>query len=115
MSSKNTTPETSPETSPDSDPSQPGNADNSLLSGAKDPTTWVSHPIDIRLSLPFVGTRFYMTIVAGRERRRPQRRDVDRESYPLATLGNALFTLGIATLFTVTAIAILIARSAIIE
>lgn len=111
MSSKDAT----QETLPNSDPSQPESADGELLSGDKDPTTWVSHPIDIRLSLPFVGTRFYLTIVAGRERRRPQRRVEDRESYPLATLGNALFTLGIATLFTITAIAILIARSAIIE
>ena len=85
------------------------------LSGNKNPTTWASHPIDIRLSVPFLKTRFYLTVVAGRERRKPQRRQEDRQSYPLLTFGNAFFALGIATLFSLTAMAILIARSSIIE
>lgn len=89
------------------------NAD--LLGGDKDPTTWVSHPIDIRISLPFFHRRFYFTIVAGQERRRTERRHEDRQAYPLATAGNVMFTLGLATLFAVAALALLVAQSAIIE
>lgn len=86
-----------------------------LLGGPKNPTTWVSHPVDIRMSLPMMGNRFYFTVVAGRERRRPARLAADRAAYPLLTAGNALFALGILTLLTLAALAMLIAHSAIIE
>ena len=85
------------------------------LSGEDDPTIWVSHPIDIRLSLPFIASRFYFTIVAGREKRRPDRRLNDRADYPLMTFGNALFGLGVTTLFTIVAVTFIIMRSSIIE
>lgn len=85
------------------------------LTGKDDPTTWVSHPIDIRLSVPFIAARFYFTIVAGREKRRPDRRLDDRGDYPLMTLGNALFGLGVTTLFMLIALTLLIMRSSIIE
>lgn len=89
--------------------------DSELLSGDKDPTTWVSHPIDIRISLPFVNRRFYFTVVAGQERREKQRRHQDRHAYPLLTAGNVMFTLGITTLFCIAALGMLVAQSAIIE
>ena len=89
--------------------------EDDMLSGDNDPTTWVSHPIDIRVSLPFLHRRYYFTIVAGQERRRKARRQEDRDTYPLVTAGNVMFTLGIATLFTVVALSLLIAQSAIIE
>lgn len=85
------------------------------LSGKDDPTTWVSHPIDIRLSLPFIASRFYFTIVAGREKRRPDRRTEDRAAYPLMTIGNAFFGLGVTTLLMMVALALIIIRSSIIE
>lgn len=89
--------------------------DGELLSGDEDPTTWVSHPIDIRISLPLLHRRFYFTIVAGQERRRADRRHEDRHSYPLVTAGNVMFTMGVATLFSIVALGLLIAQSAIIE
>lgn len=85
------------------------------LCGKDDPTTWVSHPIDIRLSLPFIASRFYFTIVAGREKRRPDRRAGDRCAYPLMTIGNALFGLGVTTLLMMVGLALIIMRSSIIE
>jgi len=85
------------------------------LSGDKDPTAWVSHPIDIRISLPFVHKRFYLTVVAGQERRRKDRLHADRTTYPLVTAGNIMFTLGLTTLFGFAALIMLIAQSAIIE
>lgn len=86
-----------------------------MLTGRQNPTTWVSHPIDIRISVPFLHTRFYFTIVAGRERRPSHRRKAERQSYPILTVGNALFAFGVTTLVTFVALSILIARSAIIE
>jgi len=85
------------------------------LTGKDDPTTWVSHPIDIRISMPLLHTRFYCTIVAGRERRPAHRRLTERKSFPILTFGNAFFVLGVTTLFTLMGLTILIARSAIIE
>lgn len=90
-------------------------ADADLLSGDDNPTTWVSHPIDIRISLPFLHRRFYFTVVAGQERRRTERRHEDRQAYPLVTAGNVMFTMGVATLLTIIALGLLIAQSAIIE
>ena len=86
-----------------------------LLTGKNDPTSWVSHPIDIRISVPFLHTRFYFTIVAGRERRPAHRRKAERKDFPILTVGNAFFVLGVTTLFTMVGLAFLIARSAIIE
>jgi hypothetical protein len=96
--------------------SQGLNADDAdTLSGNKNPTTWVSHPIDIRISLPFLHRRFYFTVVAGQERRHKDRVQADRQTYPLITAGNVMFSLGVATLFTLAALAVLVAHSAIIE
>lgn len=56
--------------------------------GKDNPIPWVSHPIDIRISLPFFHTRFYVTVVAGRERRPTHRRKDERRNFPLLTLGS---------------------------
>jgi len=102
------------ETSPDipkmhTDPISGSDTGAALSSG------WASHPIDIRFSVPFVHTRFYFTIVAGRERRPAQRRKNERGNFPILTFGNTLFVLGVTTMFTFMGVAVLIARSAIIE
>jgi len=89
--------------------------DTDLLGGDDNPTAWFSHPIDIRLSLPFLRRRLYFTLVAGEERRRADRLKKDRQAYPLITSGNIMFTLGITTLFCLLALGLLIAQSAIIE
>ena len=61
--------------------------------------TWGSHSLNIRLSLPWIGRRFYITVVGGPERRDPERRSTDRRLHPLRTAVNALFFLGVAVLF----------------
>ncbi|MCW8916855.1 MAG: hypothetical protein OQK24_13515 [Magnetovibrio sp.] len=82
---------------------------------AKDQKPWTNHPINIRLSLPFLGTRFYCTIVAGRERRPQERRQHERQNHPLITFGNTLFALGLTTMFMFIALVIFVAQSSIIE
>jgi len=48
------------------------------------------HFINIRLSVPLVFTSFYLTILAGTERRNPERLKRERGKHPLATFGNLL-------------------------
>ncbi|MCW8835289.1 MAG: hypothetical protein OQJ99_02845 [Rhodospirillales bacterium] len=76
---------------------------------------WRRHPIDLRFSLPFFGTRFYLTVVGGREQRTPERISVERKKYPLRTVANLFFFLGIATIFYTTALIAMAVHSAIIE
>ena len=55
---------------------------------------WNRHPVDIRVSIPIPGIRFYLVLLAGRERRSYPRLQVSRRMYPLWTPVNALFITG---------------------
>ena len=76
------------------------------------PSKWGKHPINVRITLPIFGSRFYFTMVAGRERRSDARLTQDREDHPVITLGNVFFALGITTMI---AMAVLVVQSAMIE
>jgi hypothetical protein len=54
---------------------------------------WRTHPVDIRFTLPTPFGAFYMTLVAGRERRNDARRQIDRRGHKLTRTGNVLFVL----------------------
>ena len=57
------------------------------------------HPVNLRLSIPLPFFRFYVTIVAGRERRSAARRAQERRKHPILTAGNLfLMTYGGAVL-----------------
>ena len=51
---------------------------------------WTGHPVDIRLTIPLPFRSFYVTIVAGPERRAKERRAGERKKHPLLTLGNMI-------------------------
>jgi hypothetical protein len=57
-----------------------------------------SHPINVRLSIPLFVNRYYLTIVAGRERRSPERLVAERRKHPLKTLGNVVFAFIVGTI-----------------
>ena len=59
--------------------------------------TWRRQSVDIRLSFPFFSDRYFMTIVAGRERCPGLRRKAERVFHPLGTVGNALFMGAVTT------------------
>jgi len=65
-----------------------------VKAGAKE---WGRHPVNIRISVPLGIGRYYITIVAGRERRSRERRVEERRKHPLVSAGNlgAFFTLGV--------------------
>jgi len=68
---------------------------------------WSSeHPLNVRVSIPIGAGRYYVTLVAGRERRARARLALDRRQHPLATPGNALFLAFVTTIATVGSVAL---------
>ena len=56
---------------------------------ARNNKAWTAdHALNLRLSVPMIGGRFYTTLVAGRERRSPERRAAERLKHPLITRRN---------------------------
>lgn len=51
------------------------------------------HPVDLRMTLPLPGHPVFVSVLAGRERRSPERRWRERRLHPLHTLGNIVFML----------------------
>ena len=82
---------------------------------ASENSSWNESPVNIRFSLPFFGKKFYVTIVGGAEKRGPERRADDRSKYPLRTVANVFFFVGLAAVFYVLALFVLALQSAIIE
>ena len=55
-------------------------------------TPWGNdHPVNIRLSIPLPAGRWYVTVLAGRERRDAERRREERQKHSLLTSGNMAF------------------------
>ena len=52
---------------------------------------WDQHPVDLRLSLPLPFGRFFVALVAGRERRAAARRAVEGTHHPVMTPANLAF------------------------
>ncbi len=66
-------------------------SDNSSVSTRKAPggEPWGNdHPVNIRLGIPLLFGRYYVTIVAGKERRSGERLASERNKHPLMKLGN---------------------------
>ncbi|MBD2247296.1 hypothetical protein [Nostoc sp. FACHB-888] len=55
---------------------------------------WARHPLDIKVSVPIPGLRFYLVLLAGSERRSQERLRSSKGLYPFWTVGNALFLIG---------------------
>ncbi len=67
--------------------------DESSASGRKNPggERWRNdHPVDIRLSIPFLFARCYVTIVAGKERRSRERLASEYRKHSLPKVGNVI-------------------------
>lgn len=59
-----------------------------------------NHLIDFRVSVPFLGRRYYVTLLFGKERRSRQRLDAERQ----LSLRNATITYFVASLLIVSAV-----------
>ncbi len=75
---------------------------------------WRKHPIDIRLALPFGPLRVFMTLVAGADRRNPDRRAKDRTMHPIRTASNMLFIgTAVVVLYAIAGVIALLAAIAV--
>ncbi len=67
--------------------------------GAEGPKTysrdWGRHPLNLRVTLPLPFRRWYITLVAGPEKRSTERLVEEREKHPLDTVPNLMFLLSI--------------------
>ncbi|MBT3788759.1 MAG: hypothetical protein HN725_19685 [Alphaproteobacteria bacterium] len=74
-----------------------------------------NHKVNIRLSIPLIFTRIFVTVIAGAEKREPDRRQIEKSSHPLRTFGNFLFVGAVALLIYAIALAGILAYSSILE
>jgi len=72
-------------------------------------------PVNIRFTVPFFKIKFYVTVVGGEEKRSAERQAQERHKYPLRTVANVFFFIGLGTLFYMLAVFLLALQSAIIE
>ena len=56
---------------------------------------WSQHPLNVRVSLPLPFSRWYVTLVAGKEKRCKERLIEERKKHPLETMPNLLFLLSV--------------------
>ena len=65
------------------------------------------HAINLRVSIPFGFRRYYVTVVAGRERRSAARRSAERRLHPLVTFGNIALCAGCGMLVGLAGLALI--------
>ncbi|HSV27922.1 MAG TPA: hypothetical protein VLL76_00145 [Candidatus Omnitrophota bacterium] len=85
------------------------------LYSAVKPTTWKRHPINIRLSFPFVGGRYFITVVGGQEKRSTERLAREHRMFPFRTIGNVMFLMGVGGAFYLAALFGMVIFSGLIE
>ncbi len=74
---------------------------------------WRKHPIDIRLTAPLGSRRLFFTLVAGADKRNPNRRAKDREIHPIRTASNMLFIgAAVVALYAIAGVVALLAAMA---
>ncbi|BAY99264.1 hypothetical protein NIES37_32430 [Tolypothrix tenuis PCC 7101] len=58
-------------------------------------SSWNRHSLDIRVSVPIPGLRFYLVLLGGSERRSQKRLRYEKGLYPFWTIKNILFLIAI--------------------
>ena len=76
----------------------PEGGDERRRAKAKAAQDWSNdHPINFRVSTPLPFGRYYIAVIAGRERRSATRLAQERRKHPLLTGGNVMFMFVIGT------------------
>ena len=65
----------------------------------RNPAGHAPPPVNIRVTLPFLGGRYYFTLMSGKERRSKERLALERQANPLRTKRNIMFMVGGALFF----------------
>lgn len=89
-------------------------AQRAALNEALVARAWRDHSVDIRFRLPFAASRYYVRLVADREKRNIARQRADQAQHPLATIGNTLFVGTISMVVCSLALFALLVYSAIL-
>lgn len=87
----------------------------SAIAEAASEKPWRRHPVDVRFTLRSPFGRFYVTFVAGKERRSESRLKVERGVNPLRTARNLTFIISGALMFYGVALASVLLLSSIVE
>lgn len=70
--------------------------------------TWTRrHPLDLRVTLPIPGLRFYMVLIGGPERRSKDRLQYGKVLHPIWTPSNIIFMIGFLAALSVCSLPIL--------
>lgn len=93
--------QTSAPSSPESAGAVPGSGEHDGGSSRRD---WAGHAVNIRLTVPLLFRSYYVTIVAGPERRSRERRVGERRKHPLVTIGNVFVYLLAGSIFGLAAL-----------
>lgn len=85
------------------------------IAGVLRQRAWRRPRVNVRVSLPLLSRRYFLTLVAGIDKRSAARRAGERAIHPLRTLGNLLFMGALlAALYGALAIGLLV-QSSILE
>jgi hypothetical protein len=87
----------------------------SAIASAARAEGWQAHPVNIRVSLPLLPRRWYITIVGGPERRGAERRRAERARNPLRTAGNVTFVFLSAAIFYAVVVGTVLFTSSVFE
>jgi hypothetical protein len=87
----------------------------SAIAEAAGGTPWRRHSVDIRYTIRSPFGRYYVTLVAGKERRSEARLNVERGVNPLRTARNLTFIIAGALMFYGLALASVLVLSSIVE
>lgn len=88
---------------------------HSAIAGVLHQRAWRRPTVNVRVSLPLLSRRFFLTLVAGIDKRGAARRANERSIHPLRTLANLLFMGALlAALYGALAIGLLV-QSSILE
>ena len=77
---------------------------HSNIGAARVEATPSRYPVNIRITIPFFPRPFFLTLIIGSERRRPDRRKEERKRHPLNTWGNLATFIVSWTVFSVAAL-----------
>ena len=66
-----------------------------------------NHPVNIRLSFPLIFGRYYVTVVAGKERRSGERLASEGAKHPLMKLGNLIVMAAFGTICGLAALSLI--------
>lgn len=81
--------------------------ETAAAAGPRDAPWRGGHPVNVRLSVPLPFGRYFLTIVAGSERRNAARRASERRRHPLATFGNVVLFFVVGTTIGLSGLAVI--------